>query len=285
LGIYRHRLLSNAFLKLQVFVDFTFGAGGHTRALLSACPDITVYCLDCDPLAINYAKDLSISTNRFASMVGAMLVLLIFLNHASAIPTSKVVVEGVTDKGDHKVLSPSAWRVLVRFVMKKAAMKVAKDAIKSHATVGFANVHINHVGEFVCISVHICPYMMLHLRVLVLILLCSVLSSGSTVHLDPESQKLLQELSDNIEDTEIMAETDDVLEAARIRQWRVIPVQGRFSESLALLTDVGCTSGTVNGVVMDLGASSMQMDSPDRGFGLSTNSPLDMRMSFCRKAR
>ncbi|VDD77585.1 unnamed protein product [Mesocestoides corti] len=91
--------------------------------------------------------------------------------------------------------------------------------LTSHATVGFANVYINHVGEFVRISVHICPYMMLHLRVLALILLCSVLSSGSTVHLDPESQKLLQELSDSIEDMEIFADTDNVLEAARIGNW------------------------------------------------------------------
>ena len=34
---------------LQVFVDMTFGAGGHTRALLQRQTDITVFALDRDP--------------------------------------------------------------------------------------------------------------------------------------------------------------------------------------------------------------------------------------------
>ncbi|KAL5970046.1 12S rRNA N4-methylcytidine methyltransferase [Taenia solium] len=106
------------------FVDLTFGAGGHTRALLSACPEITVFCLDRDPLAVHYAQELSVST------------------------------------------------------------------------------------------------------------------SG-----------------------------------------RVVAVQGRFSQVLELLSKVGCPPGSVDGVVMDIGASSMQMDSPARGFGVSRDAPLDMRMT------
>ncbi|VDK34331.1 unnamed protein product [Taenia asiatica] len=108
----------------QRFVDLTFGAGGHTRALLSACPEITVFCLDRDPLAVHYAQELSVST------------------------------------------------------------------------------------------------------------------SG-----------------------------------------RVVAVQGRFSQALGLLSKVGCPPGSVDGVVMDIGASSMQMDSSARGFGVSRDAPLDMRMT------
>ncbi|VDM21213.1 unnamed protein product, partial [Hydatigera taeniaeformis] len=108
----------------QRFVDFTFGAGGHTRALLSACPEITVFCLDRDPLAVRYAQELS------------------------------------------------------------------------------------------------------------------ALTSG-----------------------------------------RVVPIQGRFSQALGLLSRMGCPLGTVDGVMMDVGPSSMQMDSPTRGFGISRNAPLDMRMT------
>nr|CDS33421.2 hypothetical transcript [Hymenolepis microstoma] len=61
---------------------------------------------------------------------------------------------------------------------------------------------------------------------------------------------------------------------------RLHSVQGRFSDSLSLLNEIGCPPGSVDGIVMDLGASSMQMDSLIRGFGLCRDSPLDMRMTF-----
>lgn len=37
----------------------TFGAGGHTKAILQKEPDITVYALDRDPTAYAIAKQLS----------------------------------------------------------------------------------------------------------------------------------------------------------------------------------------------------------------------------------
>ena len=43
----------------QIFVDMTFGAGGHTSQLLEQHPDIKVYALDRDPVAYNLAKDMS----------------------------------------------------------------------------------------------------------------------------------------------------------------------------------------------------------------------------------
>lgn len=59
---------------------------------------------------------------------------------------------------------------------------------------------------------------------------------------------------------------------------RVIPVLGRFSEAPQHLTALGVKKGTLNGIIMDLGASSHQMETPDRGFGLARDGPLDMRM-------
>ena len=51
----------------------------------------------------------------------------------------------------------------------------------------------------------------------------------------------------------------------------------RFSEMVAALAEAGVAS--VDGVVMDIGVSSMQLDQPQRGFAFSSDGPLDMRMA------
>ncbi len=51
----------------------------------------------------------------------------------------------------------------------------------------------------------------------------------------------------------------------------------RFSELAEGLAEVGVAS--VQGVVFDIGVSSMQLDQAARGFAFSSNGPLDMRMS------
>ncbi len=51
----------------------------------------------------------------------------------------------------------------------------------------------------------------------------------------------------------------------------------RFSEMLAALAEAGVAA--VDGVVMDIGVSSMQLDRPERGFAFSSDGPLDMTMS------
>jgi 16S rRNA (cytosine1402-N4)-methyltransferase len=51
----------------------------------------------------------------------------------------------------------------------------------------------------------------------------------------------------------------------------------RFSEMVAALAQAGLEQ--VDGIVMDIGVSSMQLDQADRGFAFSSEGPLDMRMS------
>ena len=53
-------------------------------------------------------------------------------------------------------------------------------------------------------------------------------------------------------------------------------IEGRFGEMLDLLSARGVMA--LDGVVLDLGVSSFQLDQPDRGFSLRADGPLDMRM-------
>ncbi|XP_042232828.1 probable methyltransferase-like protein 15 homolog [Homarus americanus] len=59
---------------------------------------------------------------------------------------------------------------------------------------------------------------------------------------------------------------------------RVFPLLGKFSELPLLLAKLQLKRDTIDGVLMDLGVSSMQFDTPERGFMLSQDGPLDMRM-------
>ncbi|MBS0480849.1 MAG: 16S rRNA (cytosine(1402)-N(4))-methyltransferase RsmH [Proteobacteria bacterium] len=72
---------------------------------------------------------------------------------------------------------------------------------------------------------------------------------------------------------------------AAARQWpetqgnppRLILHPRRFSEMVASLAEAGVSR--VDGVVMDIGVSSMQLDQAQRGFAFSSEGPLDMRMA------
>ncbi len=57
---------------------------------------------------------------------------------------------------------------------------------------------------------------------------------------------------------------------------RLTLIGGRFGEMESLLGAIGI--GSVDGVALDLGMSSMQIDQPGRGFSIRSDGPLDMRM-------
>ncbi|MGJ3258349.1 MAG: 16S rRNA (cytosine(1402)-N(4))-methyltransferase RsmH [Rhodospirillales bacterium] len=57
---------------------------------------------------------------------------------------------------------------------------------------------------------------------------------------------------------------------------RLTVLNGRFGDMRETLADVGVTQ--VDGIALDLGVSSMQIDDPARGFSFRFDGPLDMRM-------
>ena len=58
-------------------------------------------------------------------------------------------------------------------------------------------------------------------------------------------------------------------------------INGNFTEMPVLLKK--CAIYAVDGILLDLGVSSLQLDTPDRGFSFNHTGPLDMRMGIGRK--
>lgn len=73
-------------------------------------------------------------------------------------------------------------------------------------------------------------------------------------------------------------EIADILSERSEFKGRLFPVLGKFSNIYNILKSHGVKNESVNGMLLDIGASSIQFDDPDRGFSFYKNGPLDMRM-------
>ena len=65
--------------------------------------------------------------------------------------------------------------------------------------------------------------------------------------------------------------------ASVVRDGRLVLVHGNFAE-LARIVNEADFASSVDGVLLDLGFSSNQMEDPQRGFSFSVDGPLDMRL-------
>ncbi|CAC5387731.1 Ribosomal RNA small subunit methyltransferase H,Probable methyltransferase-like protein 15,Probable methyltransferase-like protein 15 homolog,Putative methyltransferase-like protein 15P1 [Mytilus coruscus] len=64
---------------------------------------------------------------------------------------------------------------------------------------------------------------------------------------------------------------------------QIMPCIGKFSSLPNIMTELNIEAETIDGFLFDVGASSMQFDTPERGFSLSKDGILDMRMDQGRE--
>lgn len=78
------------------------------------------------------------------------------------------------------------------------------------------------------------------------------------------------------DDDAILGATERLMQIDEAHRPEIKILHGNFGELDDLLTQA-CTPG-IDGILFDLGVSSFQIDTPDRGFSFKESSPLDMRM-------
>lgn len=90
------------------------------------------------------------------------------------------------------------------------------------------------------------------------------------------SYAMLQKLASNGRVIAFDRDDEAVAEGRKATDPRLSVTHGRFGQLGQLLAARGVE--VVDGVLMDIGVSSPQLDSPERGFSFSHDGPLDMRM-------
>jgi 16S rRNA (cytosine1402-N4)-methyltransferase len=96
------------------------------------------------------------------------------------------------------------------------------------------------------------------------------------------SKAILQKLSKNGHLLVIDKDIEATSAAQALRDERVIVRQGSFTRLREWVEELEW-SGKVNGVLLDLGVSSPQLDEAERGFSFMQSGPLDMRMDVTQK--
>lgn len=91
------------------------------------------------------------------------------------------------------------------------------------------------------------------------------------------SRQILSRLGPNGRLYSIDRDPQAIEEAKQIKDERFTIIHGPFSGIEQYITDLGL-AGSIDGVLLDLGVSSPQLDDPERGFSFLRDGPLDMRM-------
>ncbi len=91
------------------------------------------------------------------------------------------------------------------------------------------------------------------------------------------SRQILSRLGENGRLYGIDRDPQAIAEAATIEDPRFSIIHGPFSGIQQYIEERGL-SGQIDGVLLDLGVSSPQLDDPERGFSFMRDGPLDMRM-------
>ena len=91
------------------------------------------------------------------------------------------------------------------------------------------------------------------------------------------SRLLLSKLADNGKLIAIDRDPKAVAEAKKIQDPRFHIEHNTFSEILPICEKLGLV-GKIDGILLDLGVSSPQLDDAERGFSFMKDGPLDMRM-------
>ncbi|MFZ6814077.1 16S rRNA (cytosine(1402)-N(4))-methyltransferase RsmH [Undibacterium sp. Rencai35W] len=94
------------------------------------------------------------------------------------------------------------------------------------------------------------------------------------------SRKILEHLNPSGRLIAFDKDTQAIANAQQIQDPRFVIVHDSFATMADALADMGITS--VNGILMDLGISSPQVDDAARGFSFRADGPLDMRMDTTR---